>query len=93
MFSHVIVKTPCTAMVHGITGHPELGAPDYEKALEQHRAYIETLRQCGVDVTVLPADEAYPDSCFVEDAAVLTAKRQPLSRQWRNFIRPTKFFI
>jgi len=72
MFSHVIVKTPCTAMVHGITGHPELGAPDYEKALEQHRAYIETLRQCGVDVTVLPADEAYPDSCFVEDAAVLT---------------------
>ena len=61
MFSHVIVKTPCTAMVHGITGHPELGAPDYEKALEQHRAYIETLRQCGVDVTVLPADEAYPD--------------------------------
>ena len=40
MFSHVIVKTPCTAMVHGITGHPELGAPDYEKALEQHRAYI-----------------------------------------------------
>jgi len=103
MFSHAIVKTPCTAMVHGITGHPELGAPDYEKALEQHRAYIETLRQCGVDVTVLPADEAYPDSCFVEDAAVLTkycpahpaarAKRQPLSRQWRNFIRPTKFFI
>ena len=72
MFSHVIVKTPCTAMVNGITGHPELGAPDYEKALEQHRAYIETLRQCGVDVTVLPADEAYPDSCFVEDAAVLT---------------------
>lgn len=62
MFSHVIVKTPCTAMVNGITGHPELGAPDYEKALEQHRAYIETLRQCGVDVTVLPADEAYPDS-------------------------------
>ena len=84
MFSHVIVKTPCTAMVHGITGHPELGAPDYEKALEQHRAYIETLRQCGVDVTVLPADEAHPAA---------RAKRQPLSRQWRNFIRPTKFFI
>ena len=31
MFSHVIVKTPCTAMVHGITGHPELGAPDMKK--------------------------------------------------------------
>lgn len=72
MFKHVIVKTPCAAMVNGITDHPELGAPDYEKALKQHKAYIETLEQCGVDVTVLPADEAYPDSCFVEDAAVLT---------------------
>lgn len=72
MFQHVIVKTPCAAMVNGITDHPELGAPIYEKALEQHKAYIEALKKCGVDVTVLPADEAYPDSCFVEDAAVLT---------------------
>lgn len=72
MFRHVIVKTPCAAMIHGITDHPELGAPVYEKALKQHKAYIETLKQCGVDVTVLPPDEAYPDSCFVEDAAILT---------------------
>lgn len=72
MFQHVIVKTPCAAMIHGITDHPELGIPIYEKALEQHRAYIETLENCGVDVTVLPPDEAYPDSCFVEDTAVLT---------------------
>ena len=41
MFQHVIVKTPCAAMIHGITDHPELGIPIYEKALEQHRAYIE----------------------------------------------------
>lgn len=72
MFRHVIVKTPCAAMIDGITEHPELGAPVYEKALAQHAAYIETLRKCGVDVTVLPPDEAYPDSCFVEDAAILT---------------------
>ena len=72
MFQHVIVKTPCAAMVNGITDHPELGVPDYEKALQQHKAYIEALKQCGVDVTLLPPDKAYPDSCFVEDAAVLT---------------------
>lgn len=72
MFKHAIVKTPCANMVDGITDHPELGTPDYQKALEQHQAYIEALKQCGVDVTVLPADETYPDSCFVEDAAVLT---------------------
>ena len=72
MFQHVIVKTPCKAMVNGITDHPELGTPDYEKALAQHAAYIEALKQCGVDVTVLPPDEAYPDSCFVEDPAIVT---------------------
>jgi dimethylargininase len=32
------------------------------------------LKECGVQVTVLPADEAYPDSCFVEDPAVITRK-------------------
>ena len=72
MFQHVIVKTPCKAMVNGITDHPELGTLDYEKALAQHAAYIEALKQCGVDVTVLPPDEAYPDSCFVEDPAIVT---------------------
>ena len=72
MFQHVIVKTPCKAMVNGITDHPELGTPDYEKALAQHAAYIEALKQCRVDVTVLPPDEAYPDSCFVEDPAIVT---------------------
>lgn len=61
-------------MVEGITSAPELGKPDYELALRQHDNYIEALKQCGVEVKVLPADEAFPDSCFVEDTAVLTRK-------------------
>lgn len=72
MFQYAITKRPCAAMINGITDHPELGVPDYEKALKQHDAYIETLRGCGVEVTVLPADEAFPDSCFVEDPAIVT---------------------
>ncbi len=74
MFSHVIVKTPCKNVLSGITSAPELGKPDYALALQEHAAYIEALKKCGVDVTVLPADENYPDSCFVEDVAVLTRK-------------------
>ena len=74
MFKHVIVRRPCRAMVDGITSAPELGKPDYELALKEHDDYIAALRQCGVDVTVLPADERYPDSCFVEDPAVITRK-------------------
>lgn len=74
MFQHVIVKTPCSNVLQGITSAPELGKPDYQLALFQHAAYIEALKQCGVDVTVLPPDEAFPDSCFVEDVAVVTRK-------------------
>jgi len=72
MFQHTIVRRPCKALVDGITSAPELGKPDYELAVRQHDAYIEALRQCGVNVTILEADERYPDSCFVEDPAVLT---------------------
>lgn len=74
MFKNVIVKRPCKAMVDGLTGSPELGKPDYELALKQHDAYIEAMKKCGVEVTVVEADEAFPDSCFVEDVAVLTEK-------------------
>ena len=71
-FKHTIVKRPARSMTQGITSAPELGQPDYDLACKQHDAYIEALKLCGVDVLVLPADEAYPDSCFVEDPAVVT---------------------
>jgi N-Dimethylarginine dimethylaminohydrolase len=74
MFKNVIVKRPCRSLTEGITSAPELGKPDYELAIKQHDDYIEALKRCGVKVTILPADEAFPDSCFVEDTAVLTRK-------------------
>ena len=71
-FNHVIVRRPCSAIKDGISGGTYEGIPNYELALKQHNDYIAALVQCGVDVTVLPADERYPDSCFVEDPALLT---------------------
>lgn len=74
MFQNVIVRKPCRALVNGITSAPELGKPDYELALKQHAAYVEALKACGVTVTQLEAEEEFPDSCFVEDVAVITRK-------------------
>lgn len=74
MFKNCIVRRPSKAMVEGITSAPELGKPNYELAQKQHDTYIEALKQCGVEVTVLDALEDYPDSCFVEDPAVITSK-------------------
>ena len=71
-FENVIVRRPCHAMLNGITTSPELGTVDYDNALRQHDSYIEALKKTGVAVTVLEADERYPDSCFVEDPAIIT---------------------
>lgn len=59
-------------MLEGITTSAELGIPDYELALREHDDYIAAMKACGVNVTVLPANEDFPDSCFVEDPAVVT---------------------
>ena len=72
MFKHAIVKTPARSLASGITSAPELGKPDYAKALEQHQSYIRALEDCGVNVTILEADDQFPDSCFIEDVAVCT---------------------
>ena len=58
-------------MVDGIST-ANLGRPDYRKALAQHTDYIEALMECGLQVKVLPPDEKFPDSTFVEDAALMT---------------------
>ena len=71
MFTKAIVRTPCKAMVNGLSS-VNLGPPDYLKALHQHADYIEALKECGLQVTELPADENFPDSTFVEDVALMT---------------------
>ncbi|KRN56108.1 N-dimethylarginine dimethylaminohydrolase [Atopobium minutum] len=73
-FTHAIVRKPSRSVIDGLTGSPELGKPDYKLALEQHDNYTEALKQAGVEVTILPALEEYPDSVFVEDTAVITPK-------------------
>ena len=79
MFSKALVRTPCRSMVNGLST-AGLGRPNYEKALAQHAAYVEALRGCGLAVTVLAADEAFPDSVFIEDTAVLSEKTAVVTR-------------
>jgi len=71
MYKRAIVRTPGESMIHGLTT-ADLGTPDYKKALAQHANYIEALTECELEVVVLRADEQFPDSTFVEDAALLT---------------------
>ncbi len=70
-FIKAIVKQPCENMVNGLTT-ANLGIPDYNLAMEQHDKYVEALISCGLEVSILPPDNDYPDSTFVEDTALLT---------------------
>ena len=71
--THAIVRKPGRSLVKGIT-EANLGVPDYDKAVTQHAAYVEALRECGLKVNIMEADEEYPDSVFIEDTAVLTSR-------------------
>ncbi|MBT8076880.1 MAG: N(G),N(G)-dimethylarginine dimethylaminohydrolase [Gammaproteobacteria bacterium] len=79
MFTKSIVRKPCRAMVDGLSS-AGLGVPDYQKALIQHADYIDALEQCGLTVTVLPPDERFPDSTFVEDVALMTPRCAVITR-------------
>lgn len=73
MFKNVIVRRPGRSLVDGI-GPGNLGKVDYENALRQHESYVEALKKTGVEVTMVDSKEEFPDSCFVEDTAVLTKR-------------------
>ena len=69
-YTYAIVRRPPRSLGQGLTTQ-NLGMPDIDLALEQHAAYVAALKQLGLDVTILDADEDYPDSVFVEDVAIL----------------------
>ena len=44
---------------------------DYELALQQHATYCNALEKCGVEVKRLSVNPDSPDSCFIEDTAIV----------------------
>lgn len=73
MFTKAIVRPPCANFAAGLTT-VSLGAPDLERAREQHEAYCLALESCGLTLIRLASEEEHPDSTFIEDTAILTAR-------------------
>lgn len=69
-FNRAIVRTPARSVVDGLRA-VDVGAPSYEGVLAEHAAYVRALEAVGVGVEILPASEAFPDSVFVEDTALV----------------------
>lgn len=79
LFTRAIVRRPCRGLAKGLST-AGLGPPDYAKALAQHAAYVKALEACGLEVTMLEADERFPDSVFIEDTAVVCEKAAVITR-------------
>lgn len=69
-FNRAIVRTAPRAAVNGLRA-VDVGAPDIDALRREQDAYIAALQSADVTVSVLPALEAYPDSLFVEDVALV----------------------
>jgi dimethylargininase len=78
-FSRAIVRPPAATFAEGITSS-RLGTPDLALALDQHEAYCRTLERLGLSLTRLAPDPEFPDSTFVEDAAIVTSRGATLTR-------------
>ena len=68
-FSHAVTRKPGAAIVDGLRA-VDTGAPDLTQFMRDHGEYVAALRSTGADVVVLDALEDFPDSVFVEDAAL-----------------------
>ena len=68
-FTRAISRKPAASCVSGLRAE-DRGAPDHAVFQAQHAAYVAALEGAGVSVTVLEADETFPDSVFVEDTAL-----------------------
>lgn len=69
-FTHALCRLPATSVTEGLRAADQ-GDPDPLTFAAEHAAYVSALRAAGCEVTLLAADETYPDSVFIEDPALV----------------------
>lgn len=75
---HALVRPPGVRFVDAIRSQ---NLPiDVGLAQAQHAGYCQALAAAGVLVEALPADERYPDSCFMQDPAMVIGGRGIICR-------------
>ncbi|HTW36086.1 MAG TPA: arginine deiminase family protein [Rhizomicrobium sp.] len=69
-FTNAIVREPGQNVIDGLREDRSV-APDFAGVRREHATYVAVLREAGLTVDVLPPLEAFPDSIFVEDPALV----------------------
>jgi dimethylargininase len=68
-FTDAIARKPGDSVAGGLR-EVDRGTPNPELFRSEHEAYVGALERAGLKVTVLDALEEFPDSVFIEDAAL-----------------------
>lgn len=69
-FNRALVRNPAPSVVHGLRAI-DRGSPSLEGVRLELEAYVAALGAAGVAVDALPALDAFPDSIFLEDPALV----------------------
>ena len=70
-----LVRPPSKNFSRALSKHPDAISINLKKARQQHAAYCEALKTAGLVVEVLEPLDAFPDSVFIEDNAVILQNR------------------
>jgi dimethylargininase len=76
--AHALIRPPGDSYVNAISSrHMPI---DLSVARAQHREYSQALTAAGFSVETLPPDERYPDSCFMQDSALVIGGQAIIAR-------------
>ncbi|MEW5747614.1 MAG: arginine deiminase family protein [Candidatus Thermoplasmatota archaeon] len=75
-----LVREPGSGFSRCISTHPMRHTIDVGRARAQHAMYVSTLESLGLEVIRIDRDDSLPDSCFVEDTAIVHGEKALVGR-------------
>jgi dimethylargininase len=70
-YKYALVREPGNNYINCLSTHPMYHTVSLKKAREQHVKYRKILSELGLEIIMVPRDDLHPDSCFVEDNAIV----------------------
>ncbi len=80
LFDVAFVRPPPDSYVNCVSTNPSKGDIDVTLARQQHRTYVSIMKESAIRVIELPPLEAYPDSVFMQDPALLGSRCSIIGR-------------
>lgn len=81
---YAITREPSKTFGNCISTHPLHHSIDIKRAKKQHQKYRMILKELGAEVINLASEREYPDSCFVEDTAIVYQEKALITRMAKS---------